>query len=133
MVWFFEGTGVQLNLRVSEAGNLGAYGTCFQSCQPAGGPTGIYRYVNGIEGSWSLHSPDAAEREYDGVGRALKDRVPRHYCIAQARHGKSKNQIRDDARFPWTESEFGSARQPDCCGICEPQHHAETRLPFAGS
>jgi hypothetical protein len=73
MAWFFEGTGAQLNLRVSEEGNLSAYGTCSQSCQPTGGPTGIYRYVNGIEGSWSLHSPDAAEREYDGVGRGLKD------------------------------------------------------------
>jgi hypothetical protein len=72
MAWFFEGTGTQLSFSVSAEGNLSAHGWCSQLCWPQGGPS-IDHYVNGIQGNWSLHSPDAAEHEYDGAGRGLKD------------------------------------------------------------
>jgi hypothetical protein len=71
-MWFFEGTGIQLGFSISETGDLSAYGTCSQSCRPDTGSADIFRYVSGIEGSWSLHSSDAPEHEYDGVGRGLK-------------------------------------------------------------
>jgi hypothetical protein len=73
MAWFFEGTGTQLGLSISATGNLNVYGTCSQGCQPVGGDLDIFHYVDGIEGSWSLHSSHAAEREYDGAGSGLKD------------------------------------------------------------
>jgi hypothetical protein len=72
MAWFFEGTGTQLGFSVSDSGKLNAYGTCSQRCRPQGGDVDIFRYVEGIQGLWSLHSSDAAEHEYDGVGRGLK-------------------------------------------------------------
>ena len=72
MTWFFEGTGTQLSFSLSATGNLSAHGTCQQSCSFQGGDPDIFRYVCGAEGAWSLHSPDAQEHEYDGVGRGLK-------------------------------------------------------------
>src|SRR5262245_12198028 len=72
MSWFFEGTGTQLGFSVSAEGHLSAHGWCSQHCRPQSGPN-IDRYVNGIQSSWSLHSSDAAEHEYDGAGRGLKD------------------------------------------------------------
>ena len=72
MAWFFEGTGTQLSFSISHSGKLKAYGTCSQSCSPTGGDFGIFQYVRGIQGLWSLHSSDAAEHEYDGAGRGLK-------------------------------------------------------------
>src|SRR4029453_14228935 len=72
MACFFEGTGTQLGFSVPDSGKLNAYGTCSQSCRPQGGAVGIFRYVGGIKGLWSLISSDAAEHEYDGAGRGLK-------------------------------------------------------------
>ena len=72
MAWFLEGTGTQLGFSVSDSGKLNAYGTCSQRCRPQGGDVDIFRYVGGIQGLWSLHSSDAAEHEYDGIGRGLK-------------------------------------------------------------
>jgi hypothetical protein len=67
--WFFEGTGTQLGFSISDSGKLSAYGTCSQSCRPSSGDHRIFQYVRGIPGGWSLHSSDAAEHEYDAVGR----------------------------------------------------------------
>jgi hypothetical protein len=73
MAWFFEGTGQQLGLSLSRNGSWSAYGTCSQSCHPSAGDLNILGYLKGgVQGSWSIHSPDAEEHEYDGVGRGLK-------------------------------------------------------------
>jgi hypothetical protein len=72
MTWFFEGTGKQLGLSLSPKGCWSANGTCSQSCRPQSGDPGIFKYVEGVQGSWDIHSPDAEEHEYDGLGHGLK-------------------------------------------------------------
>ena len=67
--WYFEGTGQQLCLGLSEYGTRSARGICRQARDG--------RFSNGvaeklIDGDWSLHSPEAEEHEYDGGGLGLK-------------------------------------------------------------
>jgi hypothetical protein len=67
--WYFEGTGQQLYLGLSEYGTSSAWGTCRQA-RDGSFPSGVAKKEK--EGNWSLTSPEAEEHEYDGGGLGLK-------------------------------------------------------------
>lgn len=72
MVWYFEGTGTDINFAVSERGILHAYGAATQSFHTSG-PTygvGAEQLYDVKGGTWSIYPP-VSHGEFDGLDRGL--------------------------------------------------------------